>query len=159
VSDPGGPEDALTMAATALAGPDGHELATIWATVDLERALENVDGGRDPDAKGEGTADVLLGARIVLVPARDGGPTLALAEPTTEGRLAATLARHGEGPAGRYVAVPDGLVEARSRAAAAGLAVSRVEAGPFGPSMLVLVGSVSGPHLILCESAAVPSAP
>jgi hypothetical protein len=103
--------------------------------------------------------DALLGARVVVLLPGPDGPSLAVAEPITEGRLAATLARHGEGPAGRYLAVTDGLGKARDRAAALGVALSRVEDGPFGSSMLLLIGPVSGPHLILCEPAAVPSAP
>jgi hypothetical protein len=78
---------------------------------------------------------------------------------TTEGRLAAFLARHGEGPAGRYVAVSDDLGRARTRAGASGITVSRVEDGPFGSSMLVLISPASGPQLILCEPVAVPSTP
>jgi hypothetical protein len=96
---------------------------------------------------------------VVIVPAGSDRPRRAIAEPTTEGRLAATLARHGEGPAGRYVVLADGLDRARARATAAGIAVSRIEVGPFGPSMLVLNGPLSGPHLILCDPAAVPSGP
>jgi hypothetical protein len=134
----------------------GVELATIWATVDLERALR--DRGHDLRALTT-TADPLLGARVADIPAAGGRAPVAMAEPTTEGRLAATLARNGEGPAGRYLAVAGGLGPARARAASAGIAVSRVERGPFGPSILILGGVVSGPHLILCEGTAVPSNP
>ena len=158
---PADPLDVLAAPARALAGPDGVELATIWATVDLERTLRGL-GVTGEDATravvaADRSPDVLLGARVVHVPARDGRPSLAVAEPTTEGRLAATLARHDEGPVGRYVAVGDGLAAARDRAARAGIAVTRVESGPFGPSILVLLGPVTGPHLILCEPTAVPS--
>ena len=75
-------------------------LAVIWATVDLERAL-----GDRTAAPGDRTAvpdDTLLGARVVLVAEAD-GRMIAIAEPSTEGRLAGTLARNGEGPAGWYV--------------------------------------------------------
>jgi hypothetical protein len=143
-------------ALTAVAGQAPVELARIWATVDLDRTLASL--GIEPGA-GTAMADVLLGARVLVLPSGPDGSSLAVAEPITEGRLAATLARHGEGPAGRYLAVTDGLRMARDRAAATGVAVSRVEDGPFGPSMLLLIGPVSGPHLILCEPAAVTSAP
>jgi len=138
------------------AGAGAIVLAFIWATVDLERTLDGL--GAAPSTA-EPSGDPLLGAWVVVTAADADGARLAIAEPKTEGRLAATLARHGEGPAGRYVAVADGLAIARSRAADAGIAVSRVEEGPFGASMLVLIGPVSGPHLILCDPAAVPSKP
>jgi hypothetical protein len=142
----------------AIAGPGAAALAVVWATVDLERTLIGL--GIDVDAAAtQIRTDTLLGARVVIVPSGVDESRLAIAEPTTEGRLAAALARHGEGPAGRYVAVSDDLEHARSRAGASGITVSRVEDGPFGPSMLVLIGPVSGPHLILCEPAAVPSTP
>jgi hypothetical protein len=139
-----------------LAGSGAIVLASIWATVDLGRRL---DGPGLPLPTAEPSDDPLLGAWVVVMAPDAEGSRLAIAEPNTEGRLAATLARHGEGLAGRYVAVADGLAIARSRAADAGIAVSRVEEGPFGPSMLVLIGPVSGPHLILCDPAAVPSKP
>jgi len=159
-----------------LAGPGAPTLATIWATVDLARAIRELAGRSDADDDGDRLSgetahevdldltplvlDPLLGARVVILPPTSPDrPALAVAEPSTEGRLAATLARHGEGPAGRYVGVADGLEGARARALRAGIAVSRVEAGPFGPSMLVLRGPVTGPHLVLCESSAVPSSP
>jgi hypothetical protein len=139
--------------------------ATIVATVDLERAL--TDLGRTAaevrTALAGARPDPHLGAIVVLV--GDGADDrLALAEPTTEGRLAATLARHGEGPCGRYLgfpepAPPDALDAFRRRAATNGVAISRVEDGPFGPSVLVLTGTVSGPHLIVAERRPVPSPP
>ena len=124
-------------------------LAEILATVDLERSLTDRGQHADPRAAAN---DPLLGARVAVVRDPDGA-TIAVAEPTTEGRLAASLARHGEGPAGRYVGVPDedGLEAFRRRAAAAGVGISGVAIGPFGPSVLVLDGPVSGPHLIVVE--------
>jgi len=142
----------------AVAGDGAVTEAELWATVDLERTLAEL-GIEGLAAADHATPDPLLGANVLIVPAGQDRPRRAIAEPTTEGRLAATLARHGEGPAGRYVVVGDDLDRARARAIAAGIAVSRNEVGPFGPSMLVLIGPVSGPHLILCDPAAVPSAP
>jgi len=133
-------------------------IARIVATVDLERAL--VELGRGAEEAGAAVEDPLLGARVVLV---DTGPdgALALAEPTTEGRLAATLARHGEGVAGRYAALPAGedLAGFGRRAVAAGVTVSRVARGPFGPAVLVLSRPVTGPHLIVAERRPLPSEP
>ena len=145
---------ALDRASDEIAGPRAVTLAEIWATVDTDRALADLDARvGSPVAN-----DELLGARVSVIPATAVRPVLAVAEPITEGRLAATLARHGEGSVGRYVAVADDLAAARGRAAAAGIALSRIVEGPFGPSMLVLLGPVTGPHLILCDPA-VPSTP
>jgi hypothetical protein len=146
---------AIDRAVEGVAGPGALTVATLWATVDIERTL--ADHGVEASELG---FDPFLGARVVLVLILSELPNspVAIAEPTTEGRLAATLARHGEGPAGRYVAVADSLDLATTRAAASGTAVSRVEPGPFGRSMLVLLGPVTGPHLILCDPA-VPSTP
>jgi hypothetical protein len=130
-------------------------LAEIVATVDLERSLADRDRRAHLSAAAD---DPLLGARVVPI-TDDDGAAIALAEPTTEGRLAASLARNGEGPAGSYVAVPDGddLESFRGRAAAAGVGISRVAVGPFGPSVLVLGGPVGGPHLIVVERRSLPS--
>ncbi|HEX5825290.1 MAG TPA: hypothetical protein VFY18_12605 [Candidatus Limnocylindrales bacterium] len=138
----------------AIAGAGSAVLATLWATVDLERALAGIGASAATAA-----TDDLLGARVVIVPDGPSGWPLAVAEPATEGRLAAWLARNGEGNAGSYVAVAGGLPAARARAAGMGIAVSRVGDGPFGPSILVLPGPATGPLLILCDAAAVPSTP
>jgi len=139
--------------------------ATIVATVDLERVLGGLGWAAEAvrAAVGGARPDPHLGAAVVLVEDATEG-RLAFAEPTTEGRLAATLARHGEGPCGRYLgfpqpASPDALDAFRRRAAAAGVAISPVEDGPFGPSVLLLTGSVTGPHLIVAERRPVPSPP
>jgi len=132
-------------------------LAPIWATVELERALGDL--GTVPDEAGAAALvdgaveDPLLGARVIVVPSDVDGLRIALAEPSTEGRLAATLVRNGEGPAGRYVLAPFGLAVVKARAAAAGLVVSSPAGGPFGPAVLVLGGPIAGPHLILVDPA------
>src|SRR5258705_7741820 len=101
------------------AGGPLRTLADIWATVEIERALADL-GNRElgPPPGGALTDDPLLGARVAIV--STGDTRIAIAEPSTEGRLAATLARHGEGPAGRYALSPVGLDTVRSLAAAAG---------------------------------------
>jgi hypothetical protein len=128
-------------------------LAEIVATVDLERSLAAVGG--DGALAATVADDALLGARVVLVP--DGPRTLALAEPSTEGRLAASLARAGEGLAGRYLAAPVELETVRRLAADAGVAVSRPGTGPYGPQLLVLTGPAAGPHVLLVDPRTVPS--
>jgi len=161
-AEPGRPDEGLRL------------VADLWATVDLERALR--ERGRSPDEAGAALVDPLLGARVVVIVddittgdvpddapggVGPGGAAIALAEPTTEGRLAASLARNGEGPAGQYLAVPDGdTIEAyRGRAHAAGVAISRVEPGPFGRSVLLLGRPVAGPHVIVVDRRSLPSRP
>ena len=128
-------------------------LAEIHATVDLERSL--VDLGRPASDVATAAADPLLGARVVIVE-RAGDVPLAVAEPSTEGRLAATLARHGEGAAGWYVRTP---LELGDRLARSRRDRSRPADGPFGRQVLLLGGRPDGPHLILVDPAAVPSRP
>ncbi len=166
-----------SLAWLGAAGGSPRTLAEIWATVELERALADLghagDGDDDsgprpgpgPGAMATVVEDPLLGARVAVVATGEGSALIAVAEPSTEGRLAATLARHGEGLAGRYVLSPVRLEAVRVLAAAAGVTVSRAEYGPFGPSVLV-VTPVSGPYLILVyrgragvDGAAVPSPP
>jgi hypothetical protein len=154
----------VDAAALRLAGEGARIVATTWATVDLDRTLATIAGSGGSAATTERApaavvADPLLGARVVLVAAGPGEPPLAVAEPATEGRLAAFLARNGEGPAGGYVAVGDGLEAARERALAEGVAVSPIGGGPFGPAFLVLPEPATGPLLILCDPPAVPSPP
>ncbi len=131
-------------------------VSTIVATVDLERALADI--GSSARSISAPVDDPLLGARVVLLDTVEDG-WIALAEPTTEGRLTASLARHGEGPAGRYVAAAEPFDRIRARAAAGGIALSRVEIGPFGRSVLVLSGPVSGPSLVVVERRTLPSPP
>lgn len=138
-------------------------IAEISSTVDLERFLADFRTLRstaDPvliDAR-NAVEDPLLGARV-LVLTTDDGESVALAEPSTEGRLAAALARHGEAHVGTYLEAPFGLELVAARAAAANVRLSRVETGPFGRSVLVLPATLADRHLILVERPAVPSPP
>jgi hypothetical protein len=152
-----------------LGADPGHPrtLAEIWATVDLERSLAGLrtptataSAGANPDPgtidPPHAAEDPLLGARV-LVLTTDDGRRIALAEPSTEGRLAGTLARHGEGHIGAYLESPFGLAVVATRAVAANVRLSRFEIGPFGRSVLVLPGRDSSRLLILVERPAVPS--
>jgi hypothetical protein len=122
-----------------------HVLAVIWATVDRDRVVADLRLPAEPLAE-----DPILGAHVSLVRPSSGDP-IAILEPLTEGRLAATLARHGEGPAGEYVEAPDRLDAVKAAAASANLVLGRPADGPFGRSVLVLAGPVEGPHLVLVE--------
>jgi hypothetical protein len=149
-AEPDNPDEEDRIIAALLIDPGPvTPLATIWATVDRERARSAVGGIAE-----ELPGDEHLGAWVTLL-AHDAAhePPIALLEPSTEGRLAAWLARNGEGPAGRYVGVDgagafDGLA---SRAAALGLGVTPVAGGPFGPSRLVIGRSRSAPNLVLVD--------
>jgi hypothetical protein len=120
-------------------------VAVIWATVDRDRVVADLRLPVEPLVD-----DPSLGASVGLVrPA--GQHPVAILEPFTEGRLAATLARHGEGPAGEYVEAPIGLDALRAAATSADLVLGRPADGPFGRSVIVLGGPVDGPHLVLVE--------
>jgi hypothetical protein len=118
----------------------GPVLGVGWATVDLERAAS--DAGL-PTL--ELPADRLLGARA----ARLGGGPLVLLEPNTEGRMAAALARRGEGPIALYVAAADLAIPTTTGPTAV---------GPFGPAMLLEPGLPWGPFLLGVDSGRDPSA-
>lgn len=133
-----------------------RELARIHATVELERAL--AEHGAVATLAVTAADDPLLGARVVRIANRAPGAVgIAVAEPSTEGRLAAALARDGEGTAGRYVGVLVDLDVVRRLAAAAGVRLSPVETGPYGPEVLVLSSRAAGPHVLLVDVRAVPS--
>jgi hypothetical protein len=130
----------------ALAVDDGRPIAVGWATVDLDRAAAELTLllglGRDAFVLAEDS--VALGARCrVAAGVLPGGLSMAIVEPVTEGRLAATLAKRGEGPAAAW-SIP-----------AAGGIVSRTHArpGPFGPERLRPGSPVTGPHRFLIETA------
>ena len=101
-------------------------VARIWRTVDVERTVAAI--GLATELL---DADELLGGRGVLVRPAD-GPPIAILEPSTEGRLAAALARAAEGDAGVYVAPAGGIEEARR----SGIDVGPSARGPFGRAAL-----------------------
>jgi hypothetical protein len=98
-----------------------------------------------------GPGDEHLGGRARL---REGaglpGAWTVLLEPSTEGRVAASLARDGEGPCALYLrpaANLDAWVEA---ARARGVTVSARLEGPFGDQVMLASGP-TGPHVIVTE--------
>jgi hypothetical protein len=98
VSDPS--SLAASLAALARDGGPHRLLAVGWATVDAERTATDLEGIELAEADPEPA----LGARAWI--ARTGVVDLVVLEPSTEGRLAAHLARHGEGIAVLYVSAP-----------------------------------------------------
>jgi hypothetical protein len=130
---------------------DHVPIALGWATVDLDR-MERSFGEAYPGSvtsTAELGVDELLGARCRLVrPGVAGVPALVLLEPSTEGRLAAGLARHGEGPMAIWLESPADAAAAPGLPSDASLTPRRSvpAAGPFGTEVLLLDGPVHGPH-------------
>ena len=122
-----------------------------WGTVELDRAEIEVGEalatlGTDPrPGPREAPGDEILGARCRILRSA-GERQLVLLEPSTEGRLAAALARHGEGPLALYLLVAD---DAPERAREAGFALSSEVAGPLGAERLVITGPRWGPFVLL----------
>ena len=140
-------------ATLALASPAFRLAGVGWATVELDRAEAELETWLDPVARDatDGTPEPHLGARTRArrspgLP----GEVLVLAEPVAEGRLAASLARDGEGPCALYLEPAEGLRAWRTAAATRGVVTSAVRPGPLGPSVL-LPGAPSGPHLIVVD--------
>lgn len=118
-----------------------------WATVELDRAEEEVAellGIEAPVVVEPAEDDRVLGARCRLL--RSDGRTVLLLEPSLEGRLAAALARRGEGFVARYLIADAGAPE---RARRDRFTLSSAGHGPFGTERLVIVGPRSGPFLVL----------
>ncbi|MES2210984.1 MAG: hypothetical protein V4515_12510 [Chloroflexota bacterium] len=116
-----------------------------WATIDLDRAQTALSSTLGRPLSVSEAADDLLGASARHLRLAD-GQEVVLLEPSTEGRLAAALARHGEGIQVLYLLVgADGLRLARD----AGFALTDRRPGPFGSERLILGGPRWGPFLIL----------
>jgi len=149
-----------------ISGPDGQPMlggralavvAVGWATVELDRAegeMALTGSALDVEAHPD-RPDELLGARARFLPAAPGGIPLVLLEPSNEGRLAAALARHGEGPTVLYLGPLDPAdgPDLLDRLAASGVRI-RTGASALGPAGLVVGRPLDGPQLVLV---AVPS--
>ncbi len=150
--------DGLLAAAEAgRAGAAAHDpwlsnlrvLGIGWATVELERAaqelLEAFITAGMPDPQWElAPREGLLGATAWAEPGDSARPSIVLLEPDTESRLAATLARFGEGVAAVYLQPARGDAVESSR-------LGRPSPGPLGMSRIVLAGPTWGPHVIVLE--------
>ena len=144
----------------ALQPPEPPELPDVplgtvavgWATVELDRAGQELAGLLVADTSFvDGPASEILGARTRLGRLRiaDGRDIwLALLEPHTEGRLAATLARTGEGWAATWAPPMGPRPHVR---------LSAVRPGPFGPERLLLGDRPAGPHRLVVEVATIRS--
>jgi len=107
-----------------------------WATVELERAAAELGGSLAAGTGFEPTEpSTALGARCLRGTSADRYSWIVLLEPDTEGRIAAFLARHGEGWAATWLDADD-----RGRL----VATDGASPGPFGPERLE-PGSPWGP--------------
>jgi hypothetical protein len=134
-------------------------VAVGWATIDFDRAIADlsVELGLPRGAFAAAAEDVALGARCLIASGALAGSRvpldLVLLEPSTEGRLAATLARSDEGPAAAWFATDD-LRAATLVWRHAGTTVAAQRDGPLGPASLLLDTPIHGPHRFLVQRAA-----
>jgi ribosomal protein S18 acetylase RimI-like enzyme len=128
-----------------------------WATVELDRAEREVPelAARGPAWAQPRPDDPLLGARCRILQFR-GDFDILLLEPSTEGRLAASLVRFGEGTVALYLLAG---ADAFRRARAAGFALSGSAEGPLGQERAVTGGPAWGPHLLLVAAERPPADP
>ncbi|HEY2917255.1 MAG TPA: hypothetical protein VGI98_08605 [Candidatus Limnocylindrales bacterium] len=119
----------------------------VWATVELDRAAASIATA----SRSTRVLDApLLGARvrrIGLVPGVEPAE-IVVAEPSTEGQLAAFLARHGEGWAAVYLVAPAAGVE---RLQSAGTVLTSPAEGPLGTERRVIDGPRGGPFVLVAE--------
>ena len=122
------------------AAPAGGTVAAIgWSTVDLERAERDL-GVAFQDA----APDAILGARSRIATGAFAVP-LVLLEPATEGRLAGSLARLGEGPVVTWLAGTDPAAGEASPPSLGPFGMERLERGPIhGPYRLFLTPATIG---------------
>jgi hypothetical protein len=111
-----------------------------WATVELDRAEAHVRDLLGADLHfSDAPRSALLGARCRRAETTD-GEWIVLLEPDTEGRLAALLARHGEGWAVTWES---------------GRAMDSGVAGPLGPELLARDQPVRGPFRLILTPATI----
>ena len=157
VRSPAGHAERLTVAVDRSVGGPGPVAAEVarlrllgvgWATVELDRGTRALEAelGLPPGAFAPAADDGWLGARCHVARLGGGGasPSAILLEPSTEGRLAAALARHGEGPVALWLLRP-------------GVATAAVRPGPLGPARLIHGPAPWGPFVLLASDG--PAAP
>jgi hypothetical protein len=121
-----------------------RQIAVGWATVELDRAAADLADvlGLAPEAFAPAADSIALGARCrIATRVLAGGLSLVILEPVAEGRLAAALARLGEGPS---------VVWSR-RAPSSRVAAGAARPGPFGPERLVSHAPRQSPIRLLLD--------
>jgi hypothetical protein len=138
-----------------LVGPESRRVFG-WATVDTDRTERDLIasfGSSAPVRSRDLPDDTQLGARCRLIESGAATLEILLLEPVTEGRIAASLARFGEGVVAVYVVLPAGRFRAVLRdLRVAGLILSGEGHGPFGRQHLVTGGPPWGAHLCVAQS-------
>lgn len=133
-------------------------LAVGWATVELDRAASELAHLLAPgSAFTVVPRSVHLGARCRVGAAAGDAGRIVLLEPDTEGRVAATLARSGEGWSATWRLTTRDAGTAPDGPSTGTATVSAARPGPFGDERLLLGGPLAGPHRLIVE--AVPSPP
>lgn len=126
-----------------------RSIARGWATVDLDRAARELADLLRAGAVFEPVArSGVLGASCRRGIAADGSHSILVLEPDTEGRLAAFLARHGEGWAATWLADDAGD-------SGIGSATPAPSPGPLGPESLEPGGPPAGPFRLRVQPATI----
>jgi hypothetical protein len=116
-----------------------------WATVEIERAENELDSIIGGDGSwDEAPRDALLGARAAVRRGGAAGTLVVVLEPDTEGRLAASLARGGEGVVAIYVM-------ARPGAALVAGSFGIPAAGPLGRGRRLTGGGIGAPSIVVLD--------
>jgi len=132
--------EAVTRVVSDAALPTAAEVVAIgWTTVELDRAAEEIVAALPAAGPFVDAADdVLLGARCRVGPSGLGRPAIiVLLEPSTEGPISASLARHGEAFGAVWIRIPSDHDGAAPRTSAAG-------DGPLGSERRLLRGAEAG---------------
>jgi hypothetical protein len=151
-AESGGPTDLDDLRELALqVAPQlgDHPIVALgWATIDLDAVRRRIEDDAGFGAFDSARRDDHLGARAAVhrPGAVSGAPIEVLLEPDTEGRLAASLARHGEG----FAAIWFGPAAGEDRELPEGFGT--LADGPLGPARLLLGGPPWGLSVFLLES-------
>jgi hypothetical protein len=147
--------EAALVTVDGIVGADARRVFG-WATVDTDRLERELRPRRSWDLPD----DPHLGARCRLLASEPGRPEIVLLEPVTEGLVAASLARFGEGAVVVYVVVPAARFRDLGRdLRASGLILSGESPGPFGRQHLVSGAPRWGAHLLIAEDGPIPPRP
>ena len=145
---PAGLDDLRELALAVAPQLSAHPIVALgWATVDLDAVRGRIESDAGFGAFEQAPRDEHLGARAVVHrpgPA-SGEPVEVLLEPDTEGRLAASLARHGEGFAAIWFGPPVGGTRERPEG------FGSVAGGPLGAARLLLGGPPWSLSVLLLE--------
>lgn len=147
----------LAAAGTPMSQVSGaRPIAIGWATVELDRAAADLGAafGLKPESFEPAPRSAALGCACrVAIGILAHGASLALLEPDTEGRLAASLARLGEGPTVAWLLAEEPATAADALRKA-GFTASTGRDGPFGLERVILDGTAHGPYRLLVGSSA-----